>query len=161
MEKLAGRLVYLTTHSDVWFREINPKFNVPMANRIAKIVKVFDWDTDEGKLLLSEREKTGKWGKLDPKAFKYVLKIYFPELVLRNRKGLTTEEVLPMLYPSTKLTMFELLPLWMLKNLQKEEKDIFKLLRKDTKINVNTNNKSKPKPKTKTNVSRRVCKASK
>ena len=161
MEELTGRLVYLTTHSDVWFREINPKFNVPMANRIAKIVKVFDWDTDEGKLLLAEREKTGKWNKLNPKEFKYVLKIYFPELVLKHRKGLTTEEILPMFYPSTKLTMFECLPSWMLKNLQKEEKDIFKLLRKDSNTDSNTDNKLKPKSRSKTNVSRRVCKKSK
>ena len=153
-EEYAGRLVFLTTHCDVWFREINPKFDVPMANRIAKVVKVFDWETDEGKLLLSEREKTGKWNVLDPKAFKYVLKIYFPELIMKQRKGLTTEEVLPKLYPKTTLTMFELIPPWVLKSLQQEEKDIFKLLRKDP----DTNNKSIPKAKT--NVFRRVRKKS-
>jgi hypothetical protein len=153
----AGRLVYLTTHSDVWFREINPKFNVPMANRIAKVVKVFDWDTDEGRLLLSEREKTGKWGKLDPKAFKFVLKIYCPELIIKNKVGFATEEILPIKYPGTDLTMFELIPPWMLRSLQKEEKDIFKLLRKDS--NPDTDNKSKPRLKV--NVSKRIRKKSK
>lgn len=152
---LSGRLVYLTTHCDVWFREINPKFNVPMANRIAKVVKVFDWETEEGLLLLAEREKTGKWGKLDPKAFKYVLKIYCPELTLKNKTGFATEEMLPRKYPGTDLDMFALLPDWMLKSLQKEEKDVFKVLRQNPDI------KSDTKLRSKTNVSRRVRKKSK
>jgi len=156
MEKdLSGRLVYLTSHSDVWFREINPKFNIPMANRIAKVVKIFDWETDEGLLLLSEREKNGKWGKLNPKDFKYVLKIYCPELVLKGKEGFATEEVLPIKYPGTELVMFEPIPLWMLQSLQKEEKDVFMLLRKDS----DTDNKFKPEPKI--NVPKRVCKKSK
>jgi hypothetical protein len=158
MEKqLSGRLVYLTTHSDVWFREINPKFNIPMANRIAKVVKVFDWETDEGRLLLSEREKTGKWGKLNPKDFKYVLKIYCPELILKGKQGFATEEVLPIKYPGTDLVMFELLPSWMLQSLQKEEKDVFMVLRK----NHDTESQTKPKLEPKVNVPKRVCKKSK
>ena len=156
-EEFAGRLVYLTMHCDVWFRELNPNFNIPMVNRIAKVVKVFDWDTDEGKLLLSEREKTGKWGKLDPKAFKFVLKVYCPELKIKNKIGFATEEVLPRKYPGTDLTMFELLPPSMLRSLQKEEKDIFKLLRKDS----DSDNKSKTRTKSKVNVSKRVYKKSK
>ena len=55
---LMGRLVYITHHTDVWLRDINPKFNIYMVNRIAKIVKVFDWKSEEGLLLLEEREKT-------------------------------------------------------------------------------------------------------
>lgn len=154
-ENLSGRLVYLTTHCDVWFRELNPKFNIPMANRIAKVVKIFDWETEEGRLLLAEREKTGKWGKLDPKAFKYVLKIYCPELKLKNKNGFATEEMLPRNYPGTKLNMFDPLPVWMLKSLQKEEKDIFKVLRN------NPDSDTKSDIKSKTNVSRRIRKKSK
>jgi len=125
---LSGRLVFLTTHMDVWLRQVNPKFNIPMANRIAKIVKVFDWDTAEGKLLLREREKTGKWKSLDPKAFKFVLKIYYPDLVKDNKEGITVDEVAPRFFPNTKMMMFNVLPAWMLKNLQKEEKDVLKLV---------------------------------
>lgn len=153
----AGRLVYLTTHSDVWFRDLNPKFNVPMANRIAKVVKVFDWETDEGRLLLAEREKTGKWGKLKPKDYKFVLKIYCPELSIKGKVGFATEEIMPLKYPGTDLSLFTLLPPWMLKSLQKEEKDIFKVLRKDQ--GPDTDNKSKTKSKV--NVSTRVRKKSK
>lgn len=150
---LSGRLVYLTTHVDAWLRDINPKFNVPMANRIAKIVKVFDWNTDEGKLLLAERKKNGKWTKLNPLDFKYVLKIYYPELTTQGKKGLIIEEMLPRCYPGTQLSMFEPLPPWMLQSLQKEEKDVFKV--------VNKTSDTDKKSRTKTNVSTRVSKTSK
>jgi hypothetical protein len=126
--KLSGRLVFLTHHLDIWLKQINPKFNIPMANRIAKIVKIFDWDTDEGKILLREREKTGKWKNLDPKAFKFVLKVYYPDLIRGDKKGVTSEEVLPRYYPGTEFFLFDLLPSWMLKSLQKEEKDVLKLV---------------------------------
>ncbi len=153
-KELAGRLVYLTVHADVWYREINPKFNIPMANRIAKVVKVFDWSTDEGKFLLEERAKTGKWTKLDPKAFKFVLKIYCPELSIKNKIGFTVEEVMPRKYPGTELSMFELFPLWLLEDLQKEEKEIFKLER------GTQNPDKKSKSKSSANVSKRIRKKS-
>lgn len=155
-KELSGRLVYLTVHADVWFRDINPKFNIPMANRIAKIIKIFDWDTDEGKFLLEERAKTGKWNKLDPKAFKFVLKIYCPELKIKDKIGIAPEEVMPRNYPGTELSMFDLLPPWMLKDLQKEEKDIFRLER-----NTSDSNKiSKSKSKSSADVSKRIRKKS-
>jgi hypothetical protein len=130
--ELDGRLVYLTQHVDVWLRQMNPQFRVPMVNRIAKIVKVFDWESPEGKLLLKEREKTGKWTKLDPKAFKYVLKVYLPEVIAKTKdkekKGVTVEEMMPRYYPGTDAVLFEPLPVWMLTSLQKEEKNLLKIL---------------------------------
>jgi hypothetical protein len=115
---------------DVWLRQVNPKFNIPMANRIAKVIKVFDWDTPEGKLLLREREKTGKWKKLEPKDFKFVLKIYYPDIIKDKKEGITVEEVVPRYYPKSEMAMFDALPLWMLTSLQKEEKDVLKLVEK-------------------------------
>jgi hypothetical protein len=156
--ELSGRLVYLTTHTDVWLREINPKFNIFMVNRIAKIVKVFDWNSEEGKILLAERKKNGKWGaKLNPRDFKFVLKVYCPELSLKKKRGVTVDELLPLHFPGTKLTMFEPIPSWMLKDLQKEEKDIFKIIRKQEE---NSNPDSNKKTVKKSNVSRRVRKKS-
>ena len=128
--ELRGRLVFLTRSMDVWLRQVNPKFNIPMANRIAKVIKVFDWDTPEGKFLLREREKTGKWKKLEPKDFKFVLKIYYPDIIKDKKEGITVEEVVPRYYPKSEMAMFDALPLWMLTSLQKEEKDVLKLVEK-------------------------------
>ena len=132
---LSGRLVFLTRYLEKWYRDLDPKFNVPITNRLAKIIKVFDWDTEEGKLLLAEREKTGKWKTLDPKSFKFVLKVYYPDLVFKNSKKLTIEEVTPKFYPGSQHEMFSLIPDWMLKDLMKEEKNAFKIVKKN-RLNV-------------------------
>lgn len=129
---LSGRLVFLTVHMDMWLRRVNTNFNIPMANRLAKVVKVFDWDTEEGKLLLEEREKNGKWKELNPKDFKFILKIYYPELYLphRERQGTSVQEVVPRHYPGTEKMLFDVLPDWLLIDLQKEEKNILQIERK-------------------------------
>jgi len=129
--ELNGKLVFLTSHVEVWLKQINPKFKIPMANRIAKVVKVFDWGSKEGKFLLKEREKTGKWSKLKPEDFKYVLRIYYPDLIKDKKQGFTAEEVLPQYYPGTQMLLFDLVPDWMLEHLQKAEKDIFKVVEKE------------------------------
>lgn len=113
---LEGELVYLTVHYDRWLRDVDANFNIPMANRLARVIKVFDWDTDEGKLLLAAREKTGKWNNLNPKDFKFVLQIYYPELKIKEKNGFTSEEVVSRKYPGTELYMFNLVPGWMIKS---------------------------------------------
>lgn len=118
---LEGKLVYLTVHYDRWLRDITANFNVPMANRLAKVIKVFDWNTKEGKILLEARKKTGKWDNLDPKAFKFVLQIYYPEIISGNKKGITIEEVCSRKYPGTDFNLFEIIPDWMVTSIRSDE----------------------------------------
>jgi hypothetical protein len=127
----SGRLVYLTRYLEKWYTDLNPQFIVPITNRLAKVVKIFDWDTEEGKLLLELREKTGKWTNLVSKDFKYVLKVYYPDLILKDKTKITTEELVPQYFPGTQFEMFCLLPDWMVKDINKEEKNIFKVVKKD------------------------------
>ena len=133
-KEYSGKLVFLTVHVDKWLREVNPEFNIPMANRLAKIVKIFDWKSAEGKIVLNQRKKFGKWDTLDPRAFKFVLKIYLPELIVENskeeKKSSTAIEILPRYYPNSKLTFFEVVPDWMFRDFKKIEKDIFKVVEK-------------------------------
>lgn len=127
-KELDGKLVYLTVHFENWLKQVNPVFNIPMSNRLAKVIKVFDWDTEEGQVLLEEREKTGKWKNMNSKDFKFVLKIYYPELVLKGRiRGFAIEELACRYFPGKDLSMFEPLPNAMVKELMKEEKDILKV----------------------------------
>jgi len=138
-KEFSGKLVFLTVHVDKWLREINPNINVPMANRIAKVIKVFDWGSEEGKLLLDQRKKIGKWKTLDPRSFKFVLKIYHPDLIAKNNSGkevlgFAAEEVLPRYYPSSKLTFFECVPDWMLRDFKKVEKEIFQIVDKKKEL---------------------------
>lgn len=129
-ENFEGRLVILTRHLERWYKELNSEFNVPITNRLAKVVRVFDWDSSEGKLILSERKKTGKWDNLDPKAFRFVLKIYYPELRIGRTSKVMIEEVVPQYYPGTEAPMFILMPDWMLKDLLQKEKLAFKVEKK-------------------------------
>lgn len=132
-KNLFGKLVYITPHLEHWIKEVNPTFNIPMANRIARVIKVFDWDSPEGKLLLAARERTGKWNNLDPKDFKFVLRIFYPDLILKNKTGVTAEEVVPRYYPKTQLEMFHEVPDWMLSDIRSEEKiKEFSLVTKST-----------------------------
>ena len=54
--KYKGQLVFLTVHVERWYKDLNTEFNIPMANRLSKVIKVFDWSSKEGKLLLKMRE---------------------------------------------------------------------------------------------------------
>jgi len=64
------------------------------------------------------------------------LRIYYPELKksANKRVGLEIEEVFPRFYPGTKLSMFEELPPWMLSSLIKEEKNVFRVLKREPQI---------------------------
>lgn len=130
IDSLEGILVFLTVHYDAWLRKDNPKFNIPMVNRLAKVIKVFDWESEEGKILLEMRLKTGKWKDKDPKDYKYVLKIYYPDLIKAGSKkaGMMTEEVCPMNIPGTERLLFDKVPQWMYDEVVKKEKDALKVV---------------------------------
>jgi len=126
--ELLNRVVFITAHADRWLRDANPRFNIPMANRLARVSKVFDWDTEEGRMLLEAREKSGKWGKLDPRDFKFVLSIFYPELVNDGQRGMVIEEVMPRRFPGTELELFSPMPAWVLDDILKERKQaLFRL----------------------------------
>lgn len=131
IKKLEGRLVILTRHLESWYKELNSQFNIPIANRLAKIVKILDWDTAEGKVILAEREKNGKWTNLKSEDFRFILKIYYPELKMKDKKGIAIEELVPQFYPGTENLMFFPMPDWMLKDLIKEERNVFKVEKKE------------------------------
>lgn len=125
-----GRLVILTRHLEKWYKELNSEFNVPITNRLAKVVKVFDWESPEGKLVLRERKKTGKWENINPEDFRFVLRVYYPELRIKQTKKVMIEEIVPQYYPGSEAPMFILMPDWMLKDFLREEKPVFQVKEK-------------------------------
>jgi hypothetical protein len=128
-KEFLGKIVYLTPFLDEWLRKTNPGFNVPMLNRLAKVVKIFDWDTEEGKLLLQIRKKSPKWEEHTSTDFKFVLKVYHPDLrtTKAKRPGLTILEHMPRNLPGTDKPLFALYPSWMIENFLKEEKDVLEV----------------------------------
>lgn len=131
-DEFLGRLVYLTAYYDQWIHERNKMFKIAMINRIAKVIKVLDWGTEEGKLILEERERSGKWKDLESKDFKYILKVFHPDITYNNIKGISAEEMVPRFYPKTEYIMFDLIPESMLKvMLQTQKEAAFKITKKD------------------------------
>ena len=151
-----GKLVFTTIHLERWLKEINTQFSIPMANRIARVIKVFDWESEEGKLLLDAREKTGKWASLDPKEFKFVLKIYYPDINHKTKEGITVEEVVPRYIPKSKLEMFHEVPDWMLSELKNEKIKEFSLVRKTESKEVSKHKVSADRPKVKVTKSNKT-----
>jgi len=125
-----GDVVYLTRHYAEWMKMLKGDLDISLIHRIAKIVKVLDWDTEEGKALLQQREYTGKWENINSKDFKYVLKIYYPDLIPpRGKKsGLSGYEVLPRNFPNTEYPLFDIYPKHLLDDIfKKDVEDIFKI----------------------------------
>lgn len=120
-----GDVVFFTRHYAEWLREINPKLDITLIHKIAKIIKIIDWETDEGRAILKEREATGKWKKLNSKDFKYILRVYHPDIVGKDKKnpGVIAYEVLPKNYPGLKedAPLFDLYPKTLLEDIFSED----------------------------------------
>ena len=129
-KKFDGSIVYLTLFYEKWIREVHPEFNIPMVNRLAKVIKVIDWESEEGKLILKERLKNGKWDKLKSEDYKFVLDIYYPELV-GSKKSLAIAEMVPRYYPDSKNELFRVLPETMVTRLLKKELNVFKVVKQN------------------------------
>lgn len=158
--ELLNKIVFLTVHTDRWLRDGNPRFNIPMANRLARVVKVFDWETEEGRLLLEARRRSEKWGSMDPRDFKFVLSIYYPELVKDGKRGMTVEEVMPRKYPGTDLDLFTSMPAWVLEDVVKERKgDLFKLaLPKKSRAGADGKRPARKRPSKKKTAKKKTAK---
>jgi hypothetical protein len=79
-----GDLVYLTGGYEAYVKDKNPKLTVPLVNRLAKIEEIIDWDSDVGKAIKEERVKSDKWADLPIEECKYMLSVYYPDLIGRN-----------------------------------------------------------------------------
>ena len=118
-----GDLVYLTLAAHEWIVRKNPDLNFPVNGHLARISKVFEWDTEEGKMILEERKKVAGWRELDPREFRYILNAYFPELIGgKKSQGAILPLVLPESYPGKPGTpMFGSVPKSMLKDMMSDE----------------------------------------
>ena len=139
-KKFDGSIVYLTLFYEKWIREVHPEFNIPMVNRLAKVIKVIDWESEEGKLILKERLKNGKWDKLKSEDYKFVLDIYYPELV-GSKKSLAIAEMVPRYYPDSKNELFRVLPETMVTRLLKKELNVFKVVKQNVPKQPNSKSK--------------------
>jgi len=119
-----GQIVYLTKHFHTFLKAKAPDIQIQVVGRIARIVKIIDWDTDEGRKIKAARESIEAWK--DPQKsnmvedYKYLLDILYPEIDYKG-KGLIHPEVVPeYLSIDSKQRLFEPYPPKMLKYLLKK-----------------------------------------
>lgn len=105
-------LVFLTMSAHAWICRNNASFSIPYSGRFARVIKVLDWDTEEGKAVLRARTDgafAGKWGEYDVRDFKYILDVYLPEMYAKESKipGVVVPVVLPLHSPKDNSVLFE------------------------------------------------------
>lgn len=119
MTVTAGDLVYLTRAYEDHVRRSNPFMSARLENRIAKVEEIIDWDSEKGKKIKAARIQTGKWKDLPLEDNRYILSVYYPELIGRNgQEGVIERGVASFSKdPETGAPFFGVLPEWMFKEM--------------------------------------------
>jgi len=126
MPNLVGSLVYLTRAYEEYVRRTNPFMDARMENRIAKVEEIIDWESEKGKKIKAARIKTGKWDKLPLEDNKYILSVYYPELIGRKGEQGVAVRGVPSFSkdPDTGSAFFGKLPDWMYKDIASKCKEL-------------------------------------
>ena len=117
-----GDLVFLTRAFDAYIRKKNPSSKVSLINRLAKVEEIIDWDSEKGRRIKRAREESGKWNGLPIEDNKYVLSIYYHDLVGRQGQRGVAERGVPMFksHPESGVPFFEKVPDWVFKEIIKK-----------------------------------------
>lgn len=117
-----GDLLLLTQAFDVYMHQKNPHINVIYTNRIAKLEDIIDWNSEKGKIIKDAREKSGKWKNLPLEDNKYIVSIFYHDLIGRQGQRGVAERGVSMfrLHPETKQPFFEKMPDWLFKTIAKK-----------------------------------------
>ena len=118
----AGDLLFLT---EAFHNYINKKFpdsKVILANRLAKLEEIIDWNSVKGKKIKEARIKSGKWKKLPLEENKYIISVYYHDLVGRKgQKGVAERGVSMFRYdPKSGKPFFTKVPDWIYKEIIKK-----------------------------------------
>jgi hypothetical protein len=119
----AGDLIFLTKAFDDYLHQKNPKMTVSAVNRLAKLEEVIDWKSPKGKMIKDMRLKTGKWKGLPLEDNKYIVSIYYHDLVGRKGERGVVERGVSMFshHPKNpKVAFFEKAPDWIYKEIMKK-----------------------------------------
>ena len=122
----AGDLIYLTRAYEDHIRRSNPFMSARLENRIAKVEEIIDWESEKGKKIKEARLKTGKWNNFPLEDNKYILSVYYPELLGRKgEKGVIERGVSSFSKdPTTGAPFFDVLPEWMFKEMSAKCKEL-------------------------------------
>jgi hypothetical protein len=101
MEFKEGDLVFLTRAADVWLGDRRTDaIALILGGRIARILKIIDWESPEGKAVQEKRKEFPKWLEIpNPQDYRYRLEIFLPEIPKsKSEFGLILEDWVPEKY---------------------------------------------------------------
>lgn len=128
MDMKPGDLVILTKAYENYVLKTHPGLRVSLANRLAKLEEIIDWDSDKGKKIKELRLKSGNWKDLPLEDNRYMVSIFFPELMGRKGQRGVVQRGQPMFSrdPETEAPFFIPVPGWMYREIAKkcEEFDV-------------------------------------
>lgn len=123
MEELkSGDLVFFTAEYEKYIYDKNPKISIPLVNRIGKIEEIIDWDSEKGRIIKEAREKNGKWDSLPIEDCKYVVSVFYPDLVGRKGQKGVVERGMCIFEksPHNDLPFFKKVPDWFFREIKKK-----------------------------------------
>jgi len=132
-EKLkSGDLLFLTSAFNEYFHKKHKDSKLILTNRLAKLEEIIDWESKKGKLIKAARVKSGKWKKLSIEDNKYIISIFYHDLVGRNGQKGVCERGVPMFHcdPETEERFFEKVPEWMFREIMKKGEEFGVVLEK-------------------------------
>jgi hypothetical protein len=117
-----GDLVFLTNAYEDHVYQKTGKIKVSLANRLAKLEQIIDWESETGKKIKDARLKSGKWAGLPLEDNKYIFSIYYHELKGRNNQAGVIERGVPFFSkdPVSGRPFFIKIPDWIYKEIQKK-----------------------------------------
>ena len=117
-----GDLLFLTKAFEDFFLKKNPASKISLVNRLAKLEEIIDWESEKGRAIKKAREMSGKWANLPIEDNKYIISIFYHDLIGRNKEKGVVERGKPMFRynPATKAPFFEKVPDWIYREIMKQ-----------------------------------------
>lgn len=118
----SGDLLFLTETFNDYIHEKHPSSKIILTYRLAKLEEIIDWDSDKGKKIKAARILSGKWKDLPLEENKYIVSVYYHDLIGRKGEKGVAERGVAMFrfHPKTGAPFFEKVPDWIYKEIMKE-----------------------------------------
>jgi len=118
----SGDLLFLTKAFEEYFHKKHPQSTISLVNRIAKLEEIIDWASPKGQQIKQARLASGKWKDLPLEENRFVVSVYYHDIVGRKgEKGVAERGVSMFRHnPVTGKPFFEKAPDWIYREIMKK-----------------------------------------
>lgn len=117
-----GDLLFLTKAFEEYFLSKHKDSTLSLVNRLAKLEDIIDWSSPKGQQIKQARIASGKWKDLPLEENKYIVSVYYHDIVGRkNQKGLAERGVCMFQHhPVSGHAFFNKVPDWIYREILKQ-----------------------------------------